>query len=175
VLAVRGRIFNVVKFRTMVVGGERHGTIATATDARITPVGGWLRRLKPDEYPQLWNVLVGDMSLVGSRPDVQGYADRLVGRARDILSWCPGITGPATLYFRNEEELLNRADDPKIYNDLVVYPAKIALNLISLEQWSLFRDIGYILITLIPGLDRYFRLIPTDDINTLAQQGIDAC
>ena len=171
----KGRIFNVVKFRTMIVGSDGNGSITTATDARITPIGRWLRRFKLDEYPQLWNVLIGNMSLVGPRPDVPGYADRLMGRARAILSLRPGITGLATLYFRNEEELLDRADDPKSYNDQVIYPAKVALNLTYLEQWSFFRDIGYILITLIPSLDRYFKLIPNIDIDTLARQGINAC
>ena len=168
-----GRIFSVVKFRTMIVGGEQNGSITTASDERITPIGRWLRRFKLDEYPQLWNVFVGNMSFVGPRPDVPGYADRLMGRARAILSLRPGITGLATLYFRNEEELLDRKDDPKSYNDQVIYPAKVALNLSYMEQWSFFRDIGYIIITLIPSLDRYLRLIPTADIDELARQGIN--
>ena len=170
-----GRLFSVVKFRTMIVGGAQNGSITTASDERITPIGRWLRRFKLDEYPQLWNVFVGNMSLVGPRPDVPRYADRLRGRARAILSLRPGITGLATLYFRHEEELLDRTDNPKSYNDQVIYPAKVALNLTYLEQWSSFRDIVYILITLIPNLDRYLRLIPTIDIETLARQGINAC
>lgn len=169
------RPFSVVKFRTMIVGGAQNGSITIASDERITPIGRWLRRFKLDEYPQLWNVFVGNMSLVGPRPDVPGYADRLRGRARAILSLRPGITGLATLYFRHEEELLDRKDDPKSYNDQVIYPAKVALNLTYLEQWSFFRDIVYILITLIPNLDHYFRLIPTIDIETLAHQGTNAC
>lgn len=173
-IGLNGRIFSVVKFRTMIVGGEKKGTITTFSDTRITPVGRWLRRFKLDEYPQLWNVIVGKMSLVGPRPDVPGYADRLIGRARGILSLRPGITGLATLYFRNEEKLLDRTDNPKSYNDQIIYPAKVALNLSYMEQWSFFRDIGYIIITLIPSLDRFLRLIPTVDIDELAQKGINA-
>jgi lipopolysaccharide/colanic/teichoic acid biosynthesis glycosyltransferase len=169
------RIINVIKFRTMVEDGEQYGTITTASDARITTAGRWLRRLKLDEFPQLWNVFVGDMSFVGPRPDVSGYADRLIGQARDILSLRPGITGPASLYFKNEEELLDGADDPKKFNDQMIYPAKVAINLTYLEQWSLLRDIGYIIITLIPVFDRYLKLVPNNNIDLLVHQGIDAC
>jgi len=170
-----GKIFKVVKFRTMRVGGEKEGSITTATDARITQIGRWLRRFKLDEYTQLWNVFIGNMSLVGPRPDVPGYADRLRGRARSILSLRPGITGPATLCFKNEEELLDLAEDPKRYNDWVIYPAKVALNLNYLERWSFSRDVGYIVITVFPFLDRFFRLVPSDNINKLVHLGIEAC
>lgn len=170
-----GKIFKVVKFRTMRVGGEKEGSITTATDARITQIGRWLRRFKLDEYTQLWNVFIGNMSLVGPRPDVPGYADRLRDRARSILSLRPGITGPATLYFKNEEELLDLAEDPKRYNDWVIYPAKVALNLNYLERWSFSRDVGYIVITVFPFLDRFFRLVPSDNINKLVHIGIEAC
>lgn len=169
-----GKIFKIVKFRTMRVGGEKEGSITTATDARITQIGRWLRRFKLDEYTQLWNVFIGNMSLVGPRPDVPGYADRLRGRARSILSVRPGITGPATLYFKNEEELLDLAEDPKRYNDWVIYPAKVALNLNYLERWSFSRDVGYIVITVFPFLDRFFRLVPSDNINKLVHIGIEA-
>jgi len=170
-----GEIFKLIKFRTMKVGAEKEGSITTASDSRVTQIGRWLRRFKLDEYPQLWNVFIGNMSLVGPRPDVPGYADRLKGRARAILSLRPGITGPATLYFRNEEELLDRAEDPKRYNDRVIYPAKVALNLEYLERWTFSRDIGYILITVFPFLDSFLRLVPNEDVNTLALKGIDAC
>lgn len=169
-----GKIFKIVKFRTMRVGGEKEGSITTATDARITQIGRWLRRFKLDEYTQLWNVFIGNMSLVGPRPDVPGYADRLRGRARSILSVRPGITGPATLYFKNEEELLDLAEDPKRYNNWVIYPAKVALNLNYLERWSFSRDVGYIVITVFPFLDRFFRLVPSDNINKLVHIGIEA-
>jgi len=170
-----GEIFKLIKFRTMKVGAEKEGSITTASDSRVTQIGRWLRRYKLDEYPQLWNVFIGNMSLVGPRPDVPGYADRLKGRARAILSLRPGITGPATLYFRNEEELLDRVEDPKRYNDQVIYPAKVAINLEYLERWSFSRDIGYILITVFPFLDSFLRLVPNEDVNTLALKGIDAC
>jgi len=171
----KGKIFKVVKFRTMIVGGEKEGSITTATDKRVTKIGRWIRRFKLDEYPQLWNVLIGNMSLVGPRPDVPGYADRLRGRARAILSLRPGITGPATLYFKNEEKLLDQSEDPKRYNDYVVYPAKVALNLDYLERWSFGRDIGYILVTVFPFLERFLRLVPEENIDTLAHNGIEAC
>lgn len=155
-----GELFNAVKFRTMRLGAEREGTVTTADDARVTPIGRILRRFKLDELPQLWNVLTGRMSFVGPRPDVPGYADRLSGEARKILCLRPGITGPATLYFRNEEELLAQAQDLKTFNDTVVWPAKVNLNLKYLEQWSFGKDIGYILITIFPALNRYLSLVP---------------
>lgn len=145
-----GRLFTCVKFRTMTVGAEREGSVTTAADRRITAIGKWLRRLKLDELPQLWNVLVGQMSFVGPRPDVPGYADRLEGEARRVLDLRPSITGPATLAFRDEEELLARAADPRVYNDMVIWPRKVELNLEYLNTWSLWRDIRLILATLLP-------------------------
>lgn len=156
----RGRLFKVSKFRTMVVGADRLGSVTTATDNRVTPIGRFLRRTKLDEFPQLWNVLVGHMSLVGPRPDVPGYADQLQGENRRVLELRPGITGPATLLFRNEEEMLALAADPKRFNDEVVFPEKVRLNLAYLEGWSFWRDMGYILATVAPfatrrlGIDR---------------------
>jgi lipopolysaccharide/colanic/teichoic acid biosynthesis glycosyltransferase len=100
--------------------GQRHatGSVTTAADStRITPVGRFLRRWKLDELPQLWNVLTGRMSFVGPRPDVPGYADRLQGEDRRVLDLRPGITGPATLLFRDEERLLALARDPQAFND----------------------------------------------------------
>jgi lipopolysaccharide/colanic/teichoic acid biosynthesis glycosyltransferase len=126
----------------------------------VTQPGTFLRRHKLDELPQLWNVLKGDMSFVGPRPDVPGYADLLTGEERRILDVRPGITGPATLYFRGEEELLAAADDPVAENDLVLYPKKTQLNLEYLDTWSLRHDLGYILVTVVPSLDRWLRLVP---------------
>lgn len=146
-----GRLFKCMKFRTMATGSQSQGTITTAADARVTPLGRVLRRLKLDELPQLWNVLTGRMSFVGPRPDVPGYADRLQGRARRILELRPGITGPATLLFREEETLLALARDPKAFNDAVIYPEKIRLNLVYLDTGSFSRDIGFILATLWPS------------------------
>jgi lipopolysaccharide/colanic/teichoic acid biosynthesis glycosyltransferase len=110
-----------------------------------------LRRLKLDELPQLFNVLKGEMSFVGPRPDVPGYADRQQGEAAQILQLRPGITGPATLAFRNEEELLAQAKDPQRFNDEVIFPEKVRLNLEYLKNMSLLGDIGCILKTILPA------------------------
>ena len=140
-----GRIFRVVKLRTMYpVGGT---SITTAHDKRITPLGAMFRRWKLDELPQLWNVLVGDMSLVGPRPDVPGFLDRLQGEDRAILSLRPGITGPATLKYRDEESILARVPDPEAYNAEVIWPDKVRINLAYLRDWSLIGDVRYLLKT----------------------------
>lgn len=136
-----GRLFRCVKFRTMRVGAEAGGSVTVAGDARVTPIGRFLRRSKLDECPQLWNVLLGQMSLVGPRPDVPGYADRLEGDARRLLELRPGITGPATLHFRDEEALLASVSDARQYNDTVIWPTKVALNLDYLDTWTLWADI----------------------------------
>jgi len=108
-----GRLFKLYKFRTMVKDADRiGGTVTTDDDPRITRIGKILRKFKLDELPQLWNVLKGDMSFVGPRPDVPGYADKLEGDERIVLSVRPGITGPATLKYRNEEEILASVEDP---------------------------------------------------------------
>jgi len=146
----RGKLFYCAKFRTMRVGAEAQGSVTTASDSRVTPVGRVLRRLKLDELPQLWNVLVGEMSLVGPRPDVPGYADKLTGDARRVLELRPGITGPATLAFRDEEALLAQTGNPQEYNDTVLWPKKVALNLAYLDSWGFWRDLGYILATMVP-------------------------
>ena len=145
-----GRPFRCVKFRTMHVGADAGGPITTATDSRVTSAGRFLRRHKLDEWPQLWNVLLGHMSLVGPRPDVPGYADRLEGDARRLLELRPGITGPATLHFRDEETLLAATADPQGYNDTVLWPKKVQLNLAYLDHWSLWTDIRLIVETLLP-------------------------
>jgi lipopolysaccharide/colanic/teichoic acid biosynthesis glycosyltransferase len=155
-----GKPFACIKFRTMVVGAEKQGPITSSTDSRITPIGRFLRRFKLDELPQLWNVFIGKMSFVGPRPDVPGYADKLEGDARRrILELRPGITGPASLYFRNEEELLATVPDPKRYNDEVIWPKKVALNLEYAENRSFWKDAGYILITIIPSLNKLWKLV----------------
>lgn len=148
----QGRLFRCAKFRTMRVGADAGGSVTAAGDDRITPVGRFLRRWKLDELPQLWNVLTGRMSFVGPRPDVPGYADRLHGEDRRILDLRPGITGPATLLFREEERLLALAKDPKAFNDDVVFPEKVRINRDYLETASFWRDIGYILATVTPAL-----------------------
>jgi lipopolysaccharide/colanic/teichoic acid biosynthesis glycosyltransferase len=96
----------------------------------------------------LINILRGEMSFVGPRPDVPGYADKLEGEDRIILSVRPGITGPASLKYRDEEEILSRVDDPKRYNDEVIWPDKVAINKAYIREWSLGKDIGYIVQTL---------------------------
>ena len=149
-----GRGFRCAKFRTMCTGAQAQGTVTTSADARVTPLGRWLRRWKLDELPQLWNVLAGRMSFVGPRPDVPGYADRLQGDDRRVLELRPGITGPATLLFRDEERLLALAKNPQTFNDAVVYPEKVRLNREYLEAGNFGRDLGYVFATVWPGLTR---------------------
>ena len=143
-----GRLFTMYKFRSMTVA-HSGSSVSVAGESRITPLGATLRRYKLDELPELWNVLKGDMSFVGPRPDVPGYADQLQGRDRDILRLKPGITGPASLKYRDEEELLAQVDDPVRYNDEVIYPDKIRLNLYYLDHYSFVKDIQMILCTVL--------------------------
>lgn len=143
-----GRLFKVMKIRTMRDMAEIDTTVTTRDDPRITRVGGLLRKLKIDELPQLINVLVGQMSLVGPRPDVPGFADRLVGDDRIILSIRPGITGPVTLRYRDEETILAQQDCPEKYNKEVIYPDKVRLNREYIENYSLWTDLKYILKTI---------------------------
>ncbi len=145
-----GRIFTLVKFRTM-IPSHSGSSVSVAGESRITPLGAVLRRHKLDELPELWNVLRGDMSFVGPRPDVPGYADRLTGSDRDILKLKPGITGPATLKYRNEEELLASQPDPRSYNDEVIFPDKVRINLSYLSNRSFMGDLRIILDTLLPS------------------------
>ena len=142
-----GRLFTMYKFRSMTVG---HGgsSVSVAGESRITPLGHVLRRYKLDELPELWNVLIGDMSLVGPRPDVPGYADRLTGEDRDVLRLRPGITGPASLKYANEEEILALVDDPQRYNDEVIFPDKVRINLQYYRSHSLAGDIRLIFATI---------------------------
>ncbi|MDY0148750.1 MAG: sugar transferase [Kiritimatiellia bacterium] len=149
-----GRMFRCAKFRTMRTGMDHHGSVTAAGDDRITPVGRFLRRWKLDELPQLWHVLTGRMALVGPRPDVPGYADRLEGDARRVLVLRPGITGPAALFFRDEERLLALARNPRRFNDEVLFPEKVRINLDYLAQDSFWRDIGYLIATVAPGAAR---------------------
>lgn len=142
------RLFNMVKFRSMKVLHDG-STVSVKGESRITPLGAKLRKYKLDELPELWNVLKGDMSIVGPRPDVPGYADKLQGFDRDILALKPGITGPASLKYRNEEELLVVQDDPIRYNDEVIFPDKVRINRNYLEHWSFGLDIKIIIYTLI--------------------------
>jgi lipopolysaccharide/colanic/teichoic acid biosynthesis glycosyltransferase len=139
-----GRIFRVIKVRTMRDVPGMDSTVTTGSDQRITRLGRLWRRTKIDELPQLINVLKGDMSFVGPRPDVPGYADRLQGDDRVILSVRPGITGPATLKYRDEEALLAAQPNPETYNDEVLWPDKVRLNREYVENWSFWQDMRYI-------------------------------
>ena len=143
-----GRLFTMYKFRSMTVG---HGgsSVSVAGESRITPLGAKLRHYKLDELPELWNVLIGDMSFVGPRPDVPGYADRLTSNDRRVLELRPGITGPASLKYRDEEALLAGQKDPQRFNDEVIFPDKVKINLYYLNHYSFIKDIQMIVCTVL--------------------------
>ena len=143
-----GKIFSCHKFRSMTVG---HGgsSVSVAGEARITTLGAKLRKYKLDELPELWDVFIGTMSFVGPRPDVPGYADKLQGEDRIVLTLRPGITGPATLKYRNEEEMLTTVEDPVKYNDEVIYPDKVRINRYYAEHYSFIKDIQMIFCTVL--------------------------
>ncbi len=157
-----GKLFKIHKFRTM-TNDQEVSNIAYPNKARITPFGAWLRKHKLDELPELWDVLIGNMSFVGPRPDVPGYADQLQGDDRVVLQMRPGITGPATLKYRNEEHLIEtyvkqvKANgDPRTedeialhYNDEVIYPDKVRINVDYYRNFSLLKDLSIILHTLL--------------------------
>lgn len=142
-----GRIFDLYKFRTMYSVKNSDSTITVRGDKRITPLGTHLRRWKLDELPQFWNVLKGDMSVVGPRPDVPGYADKLTSDDRIILTIRPGVTGPATLKYRNEEEILAQQANPERYNDEVIFPDKVRINREYIQNYHFAKDIKYIIQT----------------------------
>ncbi len=149
-----GRLFTMYKFRSMTVG---HGgsSVSVAGESRITPLGAKLRHYKLDELPELWNVLIGDMSFVGPRPDVPGYADQLKGSDREVLKLRPGITGPASLKYRDEEDLLAGKDNPQKYNDEVIFPDKVRINLYYLHHYSFLKDIEMIFCTVLGRRMKY--------------------
>lgn len=136
-----GKIFSILKIRTMrdLPSNGPSSHVTTSSDPRITRLGRFLRRTKLDELPQLFNVLAGQMSFVGPRPDVPGYADELEGDDRIILSVRPGVTGPATVAYRREEDLLAQHDAPERYNKEVLYPKKVRINREYVENYR-FRD-----------------------------------
>ena len=156
-----GKLFNCHKFRTMIVN-HNGSTVSVAGDSRITPLGAKLRHYKLDELPGLWDVLIGNMSFVGPRPDVPGYADKLTGDDRDVLKLRPGITGPATLKYRLEDEMISdyvakrqgNGDTRSIqeiateYNDTMIYPDKVRLNCYYYRHYSFIKDIEMIFATL---------------------------
>ena len=157
-----GKLFDCHKFRTMTVK-HNGSTVSVAGDSRITPLGATLRHYKLDELPGLWDVLIGNMSFVGPRPDVPGYADKLQGDDRDVLKLRPGITGPATLKYRLEDEMIaeyvvkqQAAGDSRPmqeiaveYNDKVIYPDKVRLNCYYYRHYSFVKDIQMILCTVL--------------------------
>jgi len=161
-VGLNGKLFNCHKFRTMTVK-HNGSTVSVAGDCRITPLGAKLRHWKLDELPGLWDVLIGNMSFVGPRPDVPGYADKLVGDDRDVLKLRPGITGPATLKYRLEDEMIseyvaqkqkdgdtrNAQDIAVEYNDNVIYPDKVRLNSYYYHHYSFIKDIQMILCTVL--------------------------
>lgn len=164
-----GKLFDCHKFRTMTVK-HNGSTVSVAGDSRITPFGAKLRHFKLDELPGLWDVLIGNMSFVGPRPDVPGYADKLEGDDRDVLKLRPGITGPATLKYRLEDEMLadvrrlmsegrclpqeqiDKMSDQELavwYNDHVIYPDKVRLNCYYYRHYSFIKDIQMIVCTVL--------------------------
>ncbi|RMA57958.1 sugar transferase [Ulvibacter antarcticus] len=136
-----GKPFSLYKIRTLT--GNEHYDIFDITNNE-TKLGHWMRSTKLDELPQLINVLIGDMSLVGPRPDIEGYADQLTGDDRIILSVRPGLTGPATIKYKNEEQLLSQQEDPNKFNNTVIWPDKVAINKNYIRNWSLQKDIYYL-------------------------------
>ena len=157
-----GKIFKCHKFRTMTVK-HNGSTVSVAGDSRITPLGAKLRHYKLDELPGLWDVLIGNMSFVGPRPDVPGYEDKLVGDDRDVLKLRPGITGPATLKYRLEDEMISEYVAEKQasgdrrpmqeiaveYNDNVIYPDKVRINCYYYRNYSFIKDIQMIFCTVL--------------------------
>ena len=157
-----GKTFNCHKFRSMTVK-HNGSTVSVAGDTRITPFGAKLRHYKLDELPGLWDVLIGNMSFVGPRPDVPGYADKLVGDDRDVLKLRPGITGPATLKYRLEDEMISEyvakkqaegdtrsmQDIAIEYNDKFIYPDKVRLNCYYYRHYSFWKDIEMIFATVL--------------------------
>jgi lipopolysaccharide/colanic/teichoic acid biosynthesis glycosyltransferase len=139
-----GRTFKVIKLRTMKPMATVTTTVTTTGDPRITKLGAFWRKTKIDELPQLINVLLGQMSLVGPRPDVPGYADKLEGPDRIVLTIRPGITGPASLKYRNEEEILAKQADPERYNREVIFTDKVRINRDYIENYSILNDFKYI-------------------------------
>ncbi len=137
----KGKTFKIFKIRTMIKQSENQEYITTISDARITHLGKKIRKYKLDELPQLFNILLGDMSFVGPRPDVKGYADELKGSDLIILSVKPGITSLASIKYRNEEILLSKVENPKKYNDEVIWPDKIKMNKEYVLNWTFKKDL----------------------------------
>ena len=163
-----GNLFTCHKFRSMTVK-HNGSSVSVSGDSRITPFGAKLRHYKIDELPELWDVLIGNMSFVGPRPDVPGYADKSEGEDRDVLKLRPGITGPATLKYRLEDEMISEyvakrqaegdTRDSQViaveYNDTVIYPDKVRLNCYYYRNYSFWKDIEMIFATVLGKKVRY--------------------
>lgn len=140
----KGQLFSIYKIRTMKVVLNTKTTVTTIKDSRITQFGHFLRKYKLDELPQIFNVLKGDMSFVGPRPDVPGFADELKEEDRIILDIKPGITGPASLYFQNEEKILADQISPEKYNREIIWPKKVEINKAYIKEFSFLNDLKYL-------------------------------
>ncbi len=143
-----GKPFTIYKFRSMVIN-KSSVSVTLKSDRRITPFGSFLRNSKIDEFPQLWNILIGDMSFVGPRPDVPGYADQLEGEEKIILSVKPGLTGLDSVKYPDEEEILHDQKDPEKFYDEVLYPDKVRININYIEHKSFMLDLRIIMNTLL--------------------------
>lgn len=141
-VGLHGKLFTIYKIETI------HPKEAVKEEPSISKFGQWIRHYKIDELPQLWNVLEGTMSFVGPRPDILGFTDKLEGEATIILSIKPGITGPATLCFRDEEKILKGQKDPEAYNRDIIWPQKVAINIQYVKEYSFTKDIQYIFKTI---------------------------
>mgnify|MGYP002522647647 CR=1 FL=1 len=136
-----GKLFRIYKIRTLRDNSEDAGSVTVADDERILPFGKWLRESKVDTFLELINILIGDMSFVGPRPDVPGYADKLEGDDRVILKMRPGLTGPASIKYRHEDKILAQQADPQRYNDEVIWPDKVKINKEYYNNWSVWLDV----------------------------------
>ena len=143
-----GKTFTIIKFRSMTADHGDSNTVTVGGDMRITKFGAFMRKYKLDELPELLNILKGDMSFVGPRPDIPGYADNLKGEDRKILNLRPGITGVASLKYANEEKILSAQKDPVKFHDEVIYPEKVKLNLDYYYNNNLWVDIKIIFATI---------------------------
>lgn len=161
-----GKPFKIWKLRTMREDPYLNTSVTTQSDPRITRSGAILRLTKWNELPQLFNVLMGHMSFVGPRPEVPGFADKLEGDDRIILTVAPGITGPATLRFRNEEVVLDSVADPDAYNIDVLFPEKVELNREYVENYSVAKDVKYVFMTV-------FALVPLQWVQNWIDRGVE--
>ena len=156
-IGLEGEVFNIIKFRTMNINQNSNSTITLKDDSRITRIGKYLRKYKLDELPELFNILLGEMSFVGPRPDVTGYADKLVGLDKNILKLKPGITSRASLKYANEEFLLTQVEDPVSYNNDTIYPDKVRMNLNYYNNHNIWIDIKVIFATIYLLLKSFFK------------------